>query len=126
MGWGQTVVGHMPWGALSGSPRVQGHERVFWGLCCGFRAPVVQYMQYMQILITYIYIQANTHWYVYPSIMGFMEGKVLEAVAIRIRVGRHLIIILIKEENRFNFLNVILPFSAPADSHQHFPLQVLS
>ncbi len=24
------VVGHMPWGALSGFPRVQGHERVFW------------------------------------------------------------------------------------------------
>ncbi len=44
MGWGQTVVDHLPWGALSGSPRVRGHERVFWGRCGGFRAPVVQYM----------------------------------------------------------------------------------
>ncbi len=30
--WGQKVVRHMPWGALSGSPRVRGQERVFWGL----------------------------------------------------------------------------------------------
>ena len=41
LGWGQTVDGHMPWGALSGSPRVQGHEGVFWGCSGGFRAPVV-------------------------------------------------------------------------------------
>ena len=45
MGWGQKVVGHMPWGALSGSPLVLGHEEVFWGCCGGFRAPVVQCMQ---------------------------------------------------------------------------------
>ena len=45
LGWGQKVVGHMPWGALSGSPRVLGHEEVFWGRCGGFRAPVVQCMQ---------------------------------------------------------------------------------
>ena len=45
LGWGQKVVGHMPWGALSGSPRVLGHEEVFWGCCGGFRAPVVQCMQ---------------------------------------------------------------------------------
>ncbi len=44
LGWGQKVVGHMPWGALSGSPRVRGQERVFWGCCGGFRAPVVQYL----------------------------------------------------------------------------------
>ena len=25
LGWGQKVVGHMPWGALSWSPRVRGH-----------------------------------------------------------------------------------------------------
>ncbi len=37
----QKVIGHMPWGALSGPPRVQGHERVFRGCCGGFRAPVV-------------------------------------------------------------------------------------
>ena len=51
MGWGQKVVGHMPWGALSGSPRLLGQERVFWGRCGGFCAPVVQYLQYIQILI---------------------------------------------------------------------------
>ena len=45
LGWVQKVVGHMPWGALSGSPRVLGHEEVFWGCCGGFRAPVVQCMQ---------------------------------------------------------------------------------
>ena len=68
--WGQKVVGHMPWGALSGSPRVRGQERVFWGLCGGFRAPVVQYLQYMQILIrcvrihtdTYKYLHIHTYW----------------------------------------------------------------
>ena len=63
MGWGQKVVGHMPWGALSGSPRVRGHEKVFWGLCGGFHAPVVQYLQYMQILIRYLRILAYTHRY---------------------------------------------------------------
>jgi hypothetical protein len=51
LGWGQKVVGHMHWGALSGSPRLLGQERVFWGRCGGFRAPVVQYLQYIQILI---------------------------------------------------------------------------
>jgi hypothetical protein len=65
LGWDPTVVGHMPWGALSGSPRVRGHERVFWGCCGGFRAPVVQCMQYMQILITYIHIHANTYKYLH-------------------------------------------------------------
>ena len=49
--WGHKVVGHMPWGALSGPPRVRGHESVFWGRCGGFRAPGVQGMKYMQILI---------------------------------------------------------------------------
>ena len=44
LGWGQKVVGHMPWGALSWSPRVLGHEEVFWGCYGGFRAPVVQYL----------------------------------------------------------------------------------
>ncbi len=63
LGWGQKVVGHMPWGALSGSLRVQGHERVFWGCCGGYRAPVVQCMQYMQILIAYLRIHANTYRY---------------------------------------------------------------
>ena len=63
LGWGQTVDGPMPWGALSGSPRVRGHEKVFWGLCGGFRSPVVQYLQYMQILIRYLYILAYTHRY---------------------------------------------------------------
>ncbi len=29
LGWGQKVDGHMPWGALSGSRQVLGHERVF-------------------------------------------------------------------------------------------------
>jgi len=51
LGWGQKEVGHMHWGALSGSPRLLGQERVFWGRCGGFRAPVVQYLQYIQILI---------------------------------------------------------------------------
>ena len=45
LGWGQKVVGHMSWGALSGSSLVLGHEEVFWGCCGGFRAPVVQCMQ---------------------------------------------------------------------------------
>ncbi len=65
LGWGQKVDGHMPWGALSGSRRVRGHERVFGGLCGGFRTPVVQYLQHMQILIIYLHlhtyrIQQNT------------------------------------------------------------------
>ena len=60
MVWGQKVVRHMPWGALSGSPRVRGQERVFWGLCGRFSAPVVQYLQYMQILIKYLHI--HTYW----------------------------------------------------------------
>ena len=60
LGWGQKVVGHMPWGALSGSPRVLGHEEVFWGCCGGFRAPVVQCMQYLQILMAYWCIHAYT------------------------------------------------------------------
>ena len=70
MVWGQKVVRPRPWGALSGSPRVRGQERVFWGLCGGFRAPVVQYLQYMQILIrcvrihtdTYKYLHIHTYW----------------------------------------------------------------
>ncbi len=41
LGWGQKVAGHMPWGALSGSLWVQGHERVLRGCCGGFRAPAV-------------------------------------------------------------------------------------
>jgi hypothetical protein len=61
LGWGQTVDGPMPWGALSGSPRVLGHERVFGGHGGGFRAPVVQYLQYMQILIIYQRIHAHAH-----------------------------------------------------------------
>jgi hypothetical protein len=60
LGWGQKVVGHMPWDALSGSPRMRGHEKVFWGLCGGFRAPVVQYLKYMQILIRCVRIHTDT------------------------------------------------------------------
>ena len=63
MGWGQKVVGHMPWGALSGSPLVRGQERVFWGRCGGFSAPVVQYLQYMQILIRCVRIHTDTYKY---------------------------------------------------------------
>jgi len=63
--WGQKVVRPMPWGALSGSPRVRGQERVFWGLCGGFRAPVVQYLQYMQILIRYDRIHTDTYKYLH-------------------------------------------------------------
>ena len=63
LGWGCKVDGHMPWGALSGSPRVLGHERVFWGRCGGFSAPVAQYLQYMRILIIYLRIHTNTHKY---------------------------------------------------------------
>jgi hypothetical protein len=59
--WGCKVDGHMPWDALSGSRRVRGHERVFWGRGGGFRAPVVQYMRYTQIQIIYLCIHANTH-----------------------------------------------------------------
>ena len=59
-GWGDKVDGHMPWGALSGSRRVRGHKKVFWARGGGFRAPVVQYMQYMQIWITYIHIHTHT------------------------------------------------------------------
>ena len=65
MGWGHKVVGHMPWGALSGSPRVRGHEKVFWGLCGCFHAPVVQYLQYMQILIRYVRIHTDTYKYLH-------------------------------------------------------------
>ena len=66
MGWDEKVVGHMPWGALSGSPRVLGHERVFWGSCGGFRAPTVKYMQYLQIHThTYTYMQIHTYTYTY-------------------------------------------------------------
>ena len=39
LGWCQKVVGYMPWGALSGSPLVRGHQWVFRGSCGGFRAP---------------------------------------------------------------------------------------
>jgi hypothetical protein len=60
VGMGSKVVGHMPWGALSGSPWVQGHGMVFWGCCGGFCTPVVQCMQDMQILIAYLRIHANT------------------------------------------------------------------
>ncbi len=73
MGWGQKVVWHMPWGALSGSPLVQGHERVFWGCCGGFRAPVVQCMQYMQILIAYLRIHANTYRYLQIPIYAYIQ-----------------------------------------------------
>ena len=65
MVWGPKVVRPMPWGALSGSPRVQGQERVFWGLCGGFCAPVVQYLQYMQILIRYARIHIDTYRYLH-------------------------------------------------------------
>lgn len=67
------VVRHMPWGALSGSPRVRGHERVFWGRCGGFRAPAVQYMQYLQIQITYICIHANTYIYLHIPTCSLMQ-----------------------------------------------------
>ena len=70
LGWGQTVDGPMPWGALSGSPRVRGHERVFGGHGGGFRAPVVQYLQYMQTYTcSYTLIAANTQYtYTYMQI----------------------------------------------------------
>jgi hypothetical protein len=61
LGWGCKVDGHMPWGALSGSRRVRGHKRVFVGRGGGFHAPVVQYLQYMQIQIIYLRIHAHTH-----------------------------------------------------------------
>jgi hypothetical protein len=61
LGWGQKLDRHMPWGALSGSRRVRGHERVFWGLCGGIHALVVQYLQYMQILTIYLRIHSHTH-----------------------------------------------------------------
>jgi hypothetical protein len=61
LGWGCKVDGHMPWGALSGSRRVRGHKRVFGGCGVGFHAPVVQYLQYMQIQIIYLCIHALTH-----------------------------------------------------------------
>ena len=63
LGWGQKVIGHMPWGALSGSPLVRGHEKVFWGHCGCFHAPVVQYLQYMQILIRCARIHTDTYKY---------------------------------------------------------------
>ncbi len=73
MGWGQKVFEHMLWGALSGSPRVQGHERVFWGCCRGFRALVVQCMQYMQIFIAYLRIHANTYRYLQIPIKAYIQ-----------------------------------------------------
>ncbi len=63
----------MPWGALSGSPWVQGHERVFWGCCGDFRAPVVQCMQYMQILMSYLRIHANTDRYQQIPIKAYIQ-----------------------------------------------------
>ncbi len=46
-GWLNKVDGHMAWGTLSGSRRVEGHKKVFWarGRSGGFRALVAQYMQ---------------------------------------------------------------------------------
>ena len=73
MGWGQKVVGHMPWGDLSGSPRVWGHERVFWECCGGFRAPVVPCMQYLQIRIAYLRIHANTYRYLHIPIHAYLQ-----------------------------------------------------
>jgi hypothetical protein len=74
LGWGKKVVGPMPWGALSGSPRVRGHESVFGGCCGGFSAPVVQGMQYMQILIAYLHIHANTYTYLHMSLVYLQEA----------------------------------------------------
>ena len=74
LGWGQKVVGHMPWGALSGSPRVLGQERVFWGRCGGFRAPVVQYLQYMQILMRCVRIHTDTYKYLHIHTYGRQQN----------------------------------------------------
>jgi hypothetical protein len=65
LGWGLKVVRHTPWGALSGFPRVLGHESMFWGCCGGFCAPVFQYIQYRQILIIYLHI--HTYTFIYLS-----------------------------------------------------------
>ena len=50
-----------------------GHERVFWGRCGGFRAPAVQYIQYLQIQITYICIHANTYIYLHIPTCSLMQ-----------------------------------------------------
>ena len=68
MGWGQKVVGYMPWGALSGSPLVRGHQRVFRGSCGGFRAPTCNSYRYIHIdTHTCIYIHIPTHTCIVPD-----------------------------------------------------------
>ena len=68
LGWGLKVVRHMPWGALSGITGVMGHEGMFWGRCGGFCVPVLQYIQYIQILTIYLHIHAYKCLYLYIHI----------------------------------------------------------
>ena len=76
LGWGQKVVGHMPWGALSGSPPGAGSRGGVLGMLWWFLCPsdpmhaidadtdgiLMHTCIYIQILTipTYTYIQIHT------------------------------------------------------------------
>ncbi len=78
----------MPRSALSGSHRMQGHKKVFWGRDECFSAPVGKYMQYMQIVNAYMHIHAHTcntytyiiaHSYICQKTVGRAAAKQLHA-----------------------------------------------
>ncbi len=73
MGWGQKVAHALGCPKWVPQGAVQGDERVFWGCFGGFCSPVVQSMQYMQILIAYLRIHANTYRYLQIPVSAYIQ-----------------------------------------------------